>query len=352
VDEFDISESGTHVALVEYSTEASVQLRFNEFTGAQLNAVNVKRKIERLPHAQGFTYIDKALNLADMEILTEKGGMRANVSKILIVMTDGVQTVPEGDARTPGDVLLEAVTPIKDKGVEVMSIGIGKSIVLVDLLTLASDDTGVFLAETFEALDEIVTDVREGKCPVDGEWSDWQKWSDCTESCGGGIRKRIRKCNNPAPENGGLKCPGPAEEEEACNEDPCPIDGNWSAWDPWSSCPVTCGGGEETRRRTCTNPSPAFGGQSCPGVGEQSRPCNEEPCPVDGNWSDWKDWSNCPVTCGGGVQNRSRTCTNPPPAFGGESCPGESDETRACNEDPCPSKIFAFILLLPCSKIP
>ena len=37
------------------------------------------------------------------------------------------------------------------------------------------------------------------------------------------------------------------------------------------------------------------------------------------------------------MQNRSRTCINTPPAFGGESCPGESDETRACNEDPCPS---------------
>ena len=65
---------------------------------------------------------------------------------------------------------------------------------------------------------------------------------------------------------------------------------------------------------------------------------------VDGNWSDWKDWGECPVSCGGGVQNRSRTCTNPPPAFGGESCPGESDETRACNEDPCPSKMFTFII--------
>jgi len=82
VDEFDVSESGTHVALVVYSTEASVQLRLNEFTGAQLNAVNVKRKIQKLPHARGFTYIDKALDLADREIFSENGGMRANVSKV------------------------------------------------------------------------------------------------------------------------------------------------------------------------------------------------------------------------------------------------------------------------------
>ena len=57
------------------------------------------------------------------------------------------------------------------------------------------------------------------------------------------------------------------------------VDGNWSDWNPWSSCPVTCGGGLETRIRTCTNPPPAFGGQSCPGAGEESRPCNEVPCP-------------------------------------------------------------------------
>lgn len=61
---------------------------------------------------------------------------------------------------------------------------------------------------------------------------------------------------------------------------------------------------------------------------------------VDGNWSDWNDWSDCPVTCGDGVQERSRTCTNPPPAFGGESCPGEGEESRACNEDSCPSKLI------------
>ena len=40
------------------------------------------------------------------------------------------------------------------------------------------------------------------------------------------------------------------------------------------------------------------------------------------------------------MQERTRTCNNPPPAYGGKSCPGESEESRQCNEDPCPSKYF------------
>ena len=90
MDEFDISETGTHVALIEYSTRASVQLKFNDFSKAQLNAVNVKRKIQGLPHTRGYTYIDKALTLADSDIFSESNGMRPGVSKVnpLLVLQD------------------------------------------------------------------------------------------------------------------------------------------------------------------------------------------------------------------------------------------------------------------------
>lgn len=84
MDEFDISESGTHVALVEYSTEASVQLKFNDFSGAFLNAANVKRRIDQIPHNRGLTYIDKALRLTNREVFTAEGGMRQNVTKVNI----------------------------------------------------------------------------------------------------------------------------------------------------------------------------------------------------------------------------------------------------------------------------
>jgi len=51
-------------------------------------------------------------------------------------------------------------------------------------------------------------------------------------------------------------------------------------------------------------------------------------CAVNGGWS---VWGECSATCGGGTQ--SRTCTNPPPSGGGDSCVG--DLTQACNSQSC-----------------
>lgn len=59
---------------------------------------------------------------------------------------------------------------------------------------------------------------------------------------------------------------------------------------------------------------------------------------VDGRWSDWKAWAQCSVTCGGGTQGRSRSCTNPPPQHGGKDCSGGKEQDRSCNNQPCPSK--------------
>ena len=58
--------------------------------------------------------------------------------------------------------------------------------------------------------------------------------------------------------------------------------------------------------------------------------------PVDGVWTEWTDWDECPVTCGGSLQNRTRECTGP--FHGGANCTGPEDETQECNIEPCPSK--------------
>ena len=64
------------------------------------------------------------------------------------------------------------------------------------------------------------------------------------------------------------------------------------------------------------------------------------PPSVDGGYSDFGDWSECSAECGGGTQSRTRTCTNPAPANGGADCVGDSSEIRDCNTQGCPGEII------------
>jgi len=66
--------------------------------------------------------------------------------------------------------------------------------------------------------------------------------------------------------------------------------------------------------------------------------CVDDGTPMtDGGWSDWSDYTACSYSCGGGVQHRKRSCTNPPPQNGGMDCEGESiGHWRICNPQECP----------------
>lgn len=47
------------------------------------------------------------------------------------------------------------------------------------------------------------------------------------------------------------------------------------------------------------------------------------------------DWDICSKTCGGGIQKRRRSCLN-----NDNKCSECLEETRLCNESPCPGKII------------
>ena len=55
---------------------------------------------------------------------------------------------------------------------------------------------------------------------VDCVWTDWEEWTSCSKSCGGGKRSKIRAIKIPAS-SGGKMCTGRSEWEVLCNTNLC-----------------------------------------------------------------------------------------------------------------------------------
>ncbi|XP_055948498.1 hemicentin-1-like isoform X2 [Argiope bruennichi] len=181
-----------------------------------------------------------------------------------------------------------------------------------------------------------VKHCNERPCPVNGEWGNWMDWTPCSLSCGVGKKKRFRICDNPKPQFGGLNCIGNDTEIESCLLTKCPVDGSWSVWSHWQPCSVTCGDGIQFRRRECNNPEPLHGGSFCFGESKEFQECNIAECPVHGEWGEWNEWSFCSSSCGGGIRERKRKCDSPAPTFGGHFCIGEHVQINYCNTAECP----------------
>ncbi|CAC5380612.1 Coadhesin,Thrombospondin-1,Mucin-like protein,Hemicentin-1,Thrombospondin-2 [Mytilus coruscus] len=185
-----------------------------------------------------------------------------------------------------------------------------------------SEDVGVFCNNLY---------------PVkNGGWSTWAQWTTCSRSCNGGVQTRSHECNNPSPKYGGSCCHGNTLETRTCNSISCPVNGRWSTWQRWTACSSSCGVGFQTRIRQCNNPTPQSGGVYCYGSPSQTKKCNTVSCPViDGEWSTWTNWTDCSKPCNGGLKERSRNCNSPPPFNGGLYCNGTDTDVKLCNTFSC-----------------
>ena len=93
--------------------------------------------------------------------------------------------------------------------------------------------------------DEVI-ECNTERCPV---WTDWGEWTECSATCGGGSQMRSRECILPIERAFG--CIGAKDEVRECNTNTCPV---WTNWTDWSDCSLTCGGGTRSKVRQCILP--------------------------------------------------------------------------------------------------
>eukprot|EP00930_Biecheleria_cincta_P066153 TRINITY_DN5216_c0_g3_i1.p1 TRINITY_DN5216_c0_g3~~TRINITY_DN5216_c0_g3_i1.p1 ORF type:complete len:1485 (+),score=229.48 TRINITY_DN5216_c0_g3_i1:302-4456(+) len=173
-------------------------------------------------------------------------------------------------------------------------------------------------------------------CPVDCSWDEWSDWTTCSMSCGVGLKAKTRKFKQVAA-YGGLPCQGLTTQTSECTLGECPVDCKYGDWDAWSGCSVSCGGGFRKRYRPVAV-TPNLVGKQCESVGKnvENADCGQNNCPVDCELEDWTSWDLCDVSCGQGVTQRTRAIKGNGAAFGGQPC-GVLFQNKTCDNGECPA---------------
>ena len=82
INELNVGPDGTHVAVVAYSTNAKLEFPFNAVSGDEISADEYGKRIDRIRFQRGYTYIDKALKLANEQVFVTSAGMKSDVPKV------------------------------------------------------------------------------------------------------------------------------------------------------------------------------------------------------------------------------------------------------------------------------
>lgn len=129
-------------------------------------------------------------------------------------------------------------------------------------------------------------------CVVSG----WNKWSECTQTCGDhGTRTRSRTLFRDAT-CGGI-CPYNMEETEPCNRKCCPVDCTFTSWSKWEKCHCTeegCDGSGE--RFKCSKMREKLTNATCGGYCDEQttiEECGYLCCMRNCILGFWTKWSSC-----------------------------------------------------------
>ena len=150
---------GTRIALIRFSSFPKIIFRFNTF----INKNDVLDAIRATTYEAGGTRTDLALLKAHKQIFgNPANGVRPKelgVPRVLVLLTDGRST-------SGMDAIVNSSTLLRQDGVNIFVIAIGKNINQQELNIIASDPDAdhVVSSNTFAEVNNMVKKMREYSC--------------------------------------------------------------------------------------------------------------------------------------------------------------------------------------------
>ncbi|XP_021374098.1 mucin-3A-like [Mizuhopecten yessoensis] len=143
-----LDPNGIQISIAKFSTYPNNEFWLNEHHGVY----DLRDAIDSIVYTGGGTYISRALQFVRDNTLTAANGARADSEKIIILMTDGVSA----DSSTT------IASTLRNDGVLVISVGIGRGIYKDQLDEIAYNTSYVFIADDFITLTTQIRDTVKG----------------------------------------------------------------------------------------------------------------------------------------------------------------------------------------------
>jgi len=183
---------------------------------------------------------------------------------------------------------------------------------------------------------------------IDGTWTSWTEWSDCSATCQTGYQTRTRQVAS-TPNDCGKPAAGVTVDVQECKAKAVCVkstDCELSEWSSWGQCQRDCFGVQE-KTRQITQYAQGFYGKPCDNATlKVIQPCNPAkgdatpdkckigPKSVDCVLGTWGAWSKCSMECGPGQKQRVRGIDQFPES-NGKPCNDALKETDSCKLSDC-----------------
>ena len=160
----DVSPMDSLIGVVTDSDRASVEIKFSDYEYQE----DLMEAIEALRYKGKATRIDKAINMATRELMSPRGGRRKKIPGVMVILTDGRQTI-DSDTRP----LDQVAANLRKLEIKTLVVGIGELADVRELRKMTTRDEDIFIARTLSALPNVIQPVAARICKAAGKYSVW-----------------------------------------------------------------------------------------------------------------------------------------------------------------------------------